>query len=443
MRNRSVRWSVVTAWLLILPLASCLDDNSLIRFLMLVGGGSHTCAVLEDDTVKCWGFNGSGQLGLGSTSNRGDDSDDMGDNLPRVPLGTGRTAAVVAAGGSHSCALLDNATVKCWGENEFGQLGLGNVNDRGDVAGEMGDSLPAIELGMGRTAVAIAAGNNHSCALLDDDSVKCWGLNDSGQLGQDATDERGDEVDEMGDFLPAIDLGAGAVAIAAGGDHTCALLDDDTVKCWGENGSGQLGQGDTTDRGIVGGDMAALAAIPLPLPAVAIAAGGQHACAVLNNNTVRCWGENGSGQLGQGTTDDRGDAAGEVAALAAIALGTNRTALAITAGLDDTCAGLDNFTVKCWGGNGFGQLGLGNTANRGDELNEMGDNLPAIALGTDRTVGFLSSGASHNCVILDDGTGKCWGQNIFGQLGQGDTFNRGDGGGEMGDNLFPIIAGSL
>ena len=192
-----------------------------------------------------------GQLGLGDTGNRGDDPGEMGDNLPAVDLGTGRTATAISAGGDHTCALLDNGAVKCWGDNGYGQLGLGDTANRGDDAGEMGDNLPAVDLGTGRTATAISAGDDHTCALLDNGTVKCWGANTIGQLGLGDTANRGDGPGEMGDNLPAVDLGTGrtATAISAGGSHTCALLDNGAVKCWGYNTSGQLGLGDTEHRG--------------------------------------------------------------------------------------------------------------------------------------------------------------------------------------------------
>ena len=218
----------------------------------ITAGGAHTCALLDDASVKCWGYNGNGSLGLGDTASRGDAAGEMGDNLPAVALGsTARTAVAITAGGYHTCALLDNGSVKCWGRNDFGQLGLGDTVARGDAAGEMGDNLPAVALGTGRTAVALTAGFGHTCALLDDGSVKCWGRNDFGQLGLGDTANRGDGAGEMGDSLPAVALGTGrtAVAITAGGYHTCALLDNATVKCWGSNDEGQLGLGDTANRG--------------------------------------------------------------------------------------------------------------------------------------------------------------------------------------------------
>jgi len=169
---------------------------------------------------KCWGSNLIGQLGLGDTNFRGDGANEMGANLPNVDLGSGWTAVEVAVGGRHSCVRLQNGAqqaLKCWGYNNFGQLGLGHTSSRGYFGGQMGDSLPAVQLGTNRSAVALALGNSHSCALLDDATVKCWG----GNYG-------GNDAGEMGDSLSAVDLGPNrtVVQLAAGFDTTCAVFDD-------------------------------------------------------------------------------------------------------------------------------------------------------------------------------------------------------------------------
>jgi alpha-tubulin suppressor-like RCC1 family protein len=249
----------------------------------------------------------------------------MGDNLPAVNLGTGKTAVAISKGYYHTCALLNNGSVKCWGYNDFGGLGLGDRYARGDGPNEMGDNLPAVNLGTGKTAVAISSGIDYTCALLNDGSVKCWGYNGYGQLGLGDTSHRGDGPNEMGDNLPAVNLGTGktAVAIAGGFHHTCALLNDGSVKCWGYNGEGDLGLGDASSRG------------------------------------------DGPNEMGDN--------------LPAVNLGTGKTAVAVT-GSDHTCALLNDGSVKCWGYNGYGQLGLGDTSKRGDGPNEMGDNLPTVKL---------------------------------------------------------------
>ena len=415
----------------------------------ITAGASHTCALLDNATVKCWGLNTNGQLGLGDTAARGDAPGEMGNLLPAVSLGTGRTATAITAGANHTCALLDDATVKCWGQNTNGRLGLGDNAARGDAAGEMGNSLPAVSLGTGRTATAITAGTNHTCALLDSAAVKCWGSNTGGQLGLGDTAARGDAAGEMGNSLPAVSLGTGrtATAVSAGISFTCAVLDNATVKCWGNNATGQLGLGDTVLRGDNAGEMGN------SLPAVNLGAGrtatgvsastGASACAVLDNATLKCWGNNATGQLGLGDTANRGDAAGEMGdSLPAVSLGTGRTARGATSGDAHSCARLDNATVKCWGFNASGQLGLGTTTTRGDGAGEMGESLPAISLGSTRTATRVASGHDHVCASLDTGTLQCWGEASAGQLGSGDTVDRGDAPGEMGDALAPTSLGT-
>ena len=396
--------------------------------------------LLDNGSVKCWGKNNLGQLGLGDTSNRGDNSSEMGDNLTIVDLGTGRTATAIEAGDNHTCAILDNASVKCWGSNASGQLGQGNTINLGDNANEMGDNLTIVDLDTGRTATAIAAGNSHTCAILDNSSVKCWGGNTFGQLGLGDTDDRGDGSNEMGDNLTTVDLGTGRTArgITAGDSHTCALLDNASIKCWGYNVSGQLGQGllDTDTRGDESGEMGdSLTAINLGsgITAKSIVAGGSHTCALLDDNSSKCWGEGEKGQVGQEkTSDDR------VPPTLSITIGTDRTATAITAGDAHTCAILDNSSIKCWGLNDSGQLGQGNTINLGDNANEINPSSKIVDLGAGRTVGGIAAGDDYTCAVLDNASIKCWGGNAFGQLGLGDDSTRGDESGEMGDSL-PVI----
>ena len=243
----------------------------------------------------------------------------MGDNLTIVDLGSGRTAKVIVAGDSHTCAILDNSAIKCWGANATGQLGLGDTNNRGDVSGEMGDSLTAVDLGSGRTATSITTGTGYTCALLDDNNTKCWGRGHVGQLGHGKTSDL--------DSPPNLSI--------------------------------QLGTGRT---------------------ATAIEAGNFHTCAVLDNSSIKCWGLNDSGQLGQGSTSNLGDNTNEINGLPAVDLGAGKNARAISAGDSHTCAVLDDASLKCWGSNAFGQLGLGDNSNRGDGSNEMGDNLTSISL---------------------------------------------------------------
>jgi len=410
----------------------------------LASRDDHTCAILSNGQVKCWGTNNLGQLGLGDTVRRGDQAGEMGGSLPAVNLGTGRTATALAGGNEHTCALLDNAQVKCWGENTSGKLGLGHTNHMGDGSGEMGDALSTVALGTGRTVQAVGSGNDHNCALLDNGQVKCWGQNTSGQLGLGDTVSRGDGPGELGDALGAVPLGSNAMAIAVGGAFSCALLTNGSVKCWGMNDYGQLGQGDVAARGDTAGEVAALQPINLgtSLTAIAIAAGSIHACAQLNTNEIKCWGGNQNGQLGLGHADNMGNAAGEMGnALPVVYLGSGVAVASVHGGRRHTCARLSNNTLKCWGLNASGQLGLGNTANRGDQANEMGDFLAAVSLGSGAHATNLALGFDHTCAVLNNGQTKCWGQNELGQLGLGNTLYMGNQAGEMGDALAAVDLG--
>ena len=414
----------------------------------IVADGFSTCALLDNGTAKCWGSNWSGQLGQGDVNSRGDGPGEMGNALPAINLGTGRRAKALTLGFAHACAVLDNGTVKCWGNSVLGQLGQGNTNSRGDGAGEMGNALPAINLGTGRRAKAITAGEYHTCVILDNNTVKCWGYNSYGQLGRGDTFNRGDDPGEMGDALAPLDLGTGrsARSISAGDHQNCVVLSDRTVACWGQGIYGQLGTGDGSDRGNDPGEMGdALIPVNLGVQVRSISTYATHACAILENRTLECWGRNSSGELGVGDTNNRGDSPDEMGIFhPMVLLGTGRTvrSLAVGMGAEHTCAILDTAQIKCWGKNNRGQLGLGDTNNRGDGLGEMGDALATVNLGTGRTARSVAVGVDFTCAVLDNGTVKCWGNNEFGKLGLGNTDSRGDGGGEMGDALPAVQLGS-
>jgi alpha-tubulin suppressor-like RCC1 family protein len=282
-------------------------------------GADYTCAVLRTGAVKCWGA--GDKLGLGDHENRGDDPNEMGDALPAVELGKGRTAISVSAGAEHTCAVLDSGAVKCWGAGSYGTLGLGDTKARGYAPNELGDALPAVDLGTGRTALAVSAGSSHTCAVLDTGAVKCWGRGAEGPLGLGDDKTRGDNPKEMGDALPAVNLGGGgrAVAVTAGVRHTCALLDTGAVKCWGRG---------TEDRQARGADPNqlgdALPAVDLGAgrTAVAVSAGYSHTCALLDTGAVKCWGYGAEGQLGLGDKKARGRKPNEMGdALPAVNLG--------------------------------------------------------------------------------------------------------------------------
>ncbi|MDH3755064.1 MAG: hypothetical protein OEU32_14435 [Acidimicrobiia bacterium] len=393
-------------------------------------GGAHTCAVLDDATVRCWGLAPSGQLGYGNPDIIGDDETPAG--FGPVKLGAGRTATAISAGNGHTCALLDNGSVRCWGFGGDGRLGYANTTDIGD--NESPASVGPVDLGFGRTARAISAGDSHTCALLDNGTVRCWGRGSEGQLGYGNTSSIGDN-ETPGAFGP-VSLGAGrtAVAITAGTIHTCALLDNGTVRCWGFGGQGRLGYGNTNS---IGDNEAPAAAAPVNLgsgrTAVAITAGGSHTCALLDNGTVRCWGDASSGQLGYGNTKDIGDTE-TPANVGPVNLGAGRTAVAITAGSAQTCALLDNGSVRCWGLGFDGRLGYGNTRDIGDD--ETPGSVSPVGFGAGRTGTAITTGGRNTCLVVDDGSVRCWGQAATGELGYGNTNT-------IGDNESPATAGPV
>ena len=411
----------------------------------IAAGAFHTCAVLDGGAVRCWGSGISGRLGYGNARNVGDGvGPDVADVGP-VDFGAGHTASAITAGNDHTCALLDDATVRCWGDASFGKLGYGNTQDVGDGVGPDVADVGRVLLTAGRTVTAISAGSSHTCALLDDATVRCWGLGSSGQLGYGDDNTVGDNETPAGALPVGLGAGRTATAITAGGGHTCALLDDATVRCWGEGFDGSLGYGNTQDVGDgVGPDVADVGPVDLGAgrTAIAITAGSNHTCAVLDTGAVRCWGSGDNGRLGYGSTQDVGDGVGpDVADVGPVDLGAHRTATAVTAAGGHTCAMLDNGRVRCWGFGERGPLGYGNTENVGDGVGLDVADAGSVDLGAGRTASGIAADNTHTCAVLDDGSIVCWGEGSSGQLGYGDTFRIGDD--ETPGFAGPVAVGGL
>ncbi len=289
--------------------------------ISISGGAEHTCAVLGDGSVKCWGTNAYGQLGDGTTAQQ---------LTPVSVIDLGGTAVSIASGWYHTCALLSDGAVKCWGANEFGGLGDGTMTQSLAPVSVAGDP--------GGPAVAISAGAWHTCALIDDGTIKCWGANFFGQLGDGTPTNRLTPVAVSG-------LGGAAVSMETGDFHTCAVLSDGALKCWGFNQFGQLGDGTDVDRATP------VSVIGLGGTVDAVSGGLYHTCAVLSDGALKCWGQNQLGQLGDGTRTDQYSPA-PVA-------GDPGVAASISGGAWHTCALLSDGSVKCWGDNSLGQLGDG------------------------------------------------------------------------------------
>lgn len=441
-----------------------------VNVVSLANDGEHTCFLRGDHALKCFGLNSDGQLGIDDLANRGVDGG-MGNGLPRA--GGDLEVREIAIGVRHSCAVRVDNSVVCWGKNEKGELGLGISDPVDHLPRDLDQRV--VDLGTAIPPAQIACGQRHTCVLFGtapQSFVKCWGYNLYGRLGLGDVDDRGDSAGEMGGALPPIDLDSSAVlAIAAGGGTTCALLDgvnSNVVKCWGLNTYGQLGGSDINHHGATAAGMGAgLPAVDLGVGAraIAITVGNNHACALLDGSPprVKCWGYNVQGQLGLGDTLNRGDdcPGGNPPScemgdnLPAVKLGANARVLQVTAGASHTCALLDGTprSVKCWGFNSHGQLGVGDSLRRGAGVDGgcpdanancgMGDDLPAVELGAGGGAVEIWAGRNDTCARLANGAIKCWGENTSGQLGLGDTNDRGEEGGEMGDALPPVDIGTV
>lgn len=393
-------------------------------------GTRHTCVVDDAFAVRCWGANDFGQLGHGdnvvdpSLEVVGDD--EAPSAAEPVDLG-GDLAWKVATGSLHTCAVLVDGGVVCWGQNSSGVLGSGDetVGDEsiGDDEEPVDVPVPAVDgdirvnLGKNRTAKAIAAGTAHTCVIDDQDDVMCWGLSDKGQLGYGNTETIGD--DENPGRANAVDLGRRKVqAIAAGDDHTCAVTDAGAVYCWGDNAHGQLGLPDLADQ--IGDGETPLSAGPVDLngmKAVGITAGNRHTCATLEDATLRCWGDNIYGATGLGSPVLELPSDSTPVDLG----GTGVTTAA--AGYDHTCAALagDVHHVQCWGRVGEqskdGRLGLWELGR----FEDLGDDEPPTSAGWVRLDGdsviALAAGIRHTCAVTTAGAVRCWGDNADGALG--------------------------
>src|SRR2546425_7459811 len=290
------------------------------------------------------------------------------------------TPTAVAGGGFHACMRLPDGTVQCWGRNNFGQLGNGD--------GNLADSSVPVAVRGLTTATRVVTGDSHTCALLGDGTVQCWGVGDSGQ--------RGDGTFNNISTVPVAVVGLGnAVAVAARGYHSCALLGDGTVRCWGRNVDGQLGDGTTAPLNCSPGSCGSSTPVQVIgiTSAAAVIAGGYHTCALLADGTAWCWGRSDDGQLGNGA---RASATTPVPV-------TNLTGVtAMTAGFYHTCALLPNGTVWCWGRNDDGQLGDGTTMRRP---------APVQAAGITGALA-VSGGDHHTRAALSDGTGPGWGGDL-------------------------------
>jgi alpha-tubulin suppressor-like RCC1 family protein len=348
--------------------------------------GLQTSCALSTDAgeVDCWGYGQQGQLGISPAL--------FQQPVPQ-PVGL-RDAVAVAVGTSHVCAAKSDGTVWCWGDNSAGQLGDGTT-----AAHNVPAQVPGLQ-----GIVALSSHASHTCAQDTAGALHCWGDDQKGQLGDGLTSAR---------FQATAVLGlSGASAVSAGGNFTCALLaDGGDVQCWGTDRDNELGDFSYQNR-----------AVPGPVPGLVgvaqLAAGGNHACARLSDGSVQCWGGNSASQLADSTI---GAPVTGVAGASSVAASTSKTIYSYSSsssGCYDDCgascavsAGL----VQCWGDNRFGQIGNGSFGT---------SNVPPTAVLGVSGVTQVVLGAQHGCALTGAGTVSCWGDNTYGQLGDGTLASR-------------------
>jgi alpha-tubulin suppressor-like RCC1 family protein len=340
-------------------------------------GFLHGCVLMPDGKVRCWGFNGAGELGDGLGYDAGNRLDHA--LAPQVVPGLDHVTAI-AAGLAHTCVVRDDGHVECWGINSYGQLGDGTTER----------SSKPVRVGVLSDAVSLAGGTSFTCAIQTGKTVTCWGANYSGQLG-DGTKSDAPALAPV----PVKNL-TNVIAITAGTYHTCALVEGGDVFCWGKNDHGQLGLGTNVES---------LVPAKTPLAKIAqVVATETFTCAREDAGRVFCWGLNDYGQLGTSPAVLK-------EMIKPFAVGAIDDATFLWAGFEHACALRRSGAVVCWGNNEDGQLG-GGTA----DASVIG---PAEVLGLEGRVRAVWTGGSRSCAITEDDHAFCWGINTLGQLGRG------------------------
>lgn len=372
--------------------------SSTVRATQLALGHDHTCVLLADGAVRCWGPGTFGRLGTGSTTTIGDDEPASAGK----PVALGGKAVAITAGAMHTCALLDTKRVRCWGRGNDGQLGYGSPDDVGD------DETPASagDVPLGEDVLQVAAGGDATCALLASGMVRCWGDNLDGALGLPGTKQpRKVGDDEPVTSLPGIKLDRAVVQLAGARGEMCALFDDYKVRCWGEI-TGSTDPHHAADKRLdleIGGDVAKLS-------------GSTLMCVITTKGGARCWGTSRALSSSVGVDRNSGDDWVVLADAPDLPLPSPVEHIAMSG--DHACALLVGGKVRCWGDGRLGILGApsGNVVSVADAM-EVDLGAPAID---------LAAGAFHTCAVTNDGGVRCWGMAKDGRLGYGTAENVGE-----------------
>jgi alpha-tubulin suppressor-like RCC1 family protein len=359
-----------------------------VSFTQISTGSDHNCAIGNDTKTYCWGMGHVGQLGNNQTADRPDPVEVLAVQSSSGPSGTAVQFVRVATGNSHSCAIGNDSNTYCWGMNDSGYLGNGTT---------AGSPTPVpVNRPMGVIFTDLAIGEIHTCAIGNDSKTYCWGSNGSGELGDGSINQSR--------YTPtpvSAPPGVTFTQVAAGRSHTCALGNDSRAYCWGQGGFGQLTNGTYS-----GSPIPTQVNTPAGVTFTRITTGGYHTCALGNDSKTYCWGYNADGTLGIGSTTEQTNPV-PVNAPPGVLLTDP------AAGYAHTCASGNNAQAYCWGAGGFGQLGNGGVVN---QTVPIAVNAPGGV-----TLTGLATGSNHTCALGTDSKTYCWGDGSSGQLGNGAT----------------------
>lgn len=365
-------------------------------------GYKHSCFILSDKTVSCWGSNQYGQLGHGKKTQAEvedeilnsdkfpteEEKEELIKNLysskPTIVRDSNKIAITgaikISASENHTCALLEGGNVKCWGWNSYGQLGNAELNTQNKQASSTAVDVNEADL-QGIKAISISVGNQYSCALLEAGDIECWGKRPNGFSTSN--------LSAITDKEP--------IQLAAASAHACVVTEDNQVQCWGDSDNGKLGHTENTEQVVTGIDNALL-----------VSSKGNHSCALLDNGRVRCWGSNLRGQVGNG---DGGSVTSTVNIPTKNVINLSQV-ISLSSGDNHNCAVTQLGQVKCWGNNDNGQLGFTSTGSYKQQFS------PRVAASGISTAIEVSVSQNHSCARLNNDDIYCWGQNDLGQLGR-------------------------
>jgi alpha-tubulin suppressor-like RCC1 family protein len=397
---------VSRSWLLPVLEATSQGPTQLEDVIEIEAGANHTCAIKSSGQVLCWGRTTSGQIGEGN---------EIVDPLVNVAFPNGLAGGARLGGGSradHSCVIQGNGDALCWGRNDHGQVGVAPLS--AEVSAPAGVQIP-------ERVIEISSGENNTCALLVTGILKCWGYNQWGEVGNGSLTKN---IVTPQSVVGVPSHLTGSATLALGFSHTCASKSDGTIYCWGSNTYGQLGDGTTTNTRapalpvsyrtlppLLLSTQPLFPTLPFPISpptlvtetelgrATNLAVGTDFSCALPGDGSVRCWGKNNARQLGDGTT---------IASGIGVLVRDISSAIGIAVGHEHACALISDGTLRCWGANNYGQLGNGNELEQLAPVTSYADHVSKVV-----------AGQNHTCALSYSGQVYCWGENTFGQLGDG------------------------